>query len=57
MKKLGLITGVLIVVLSTYGLLRNLGVLPFLPSSFSFVYTIPNLMLGIFIILLSSKFK
>lgn len=58
MKKLGQITGILLIIHATYWLLNNLGVIDFLVtpallSAFNIVY----ILLGVFIFLLSSKLK
>ena len=58
MKKLGQITGILLIIQAIYWTLNNLGVIDFVMTQESYaIFNIAYILLGVFIFLLSSKLK
>ena len=58
MKKLGQITGIILIIHGTYWILNNLGVIDFaMTQELYSIFNIPYILLGVFIFLLSSKLK
>ena len=58
MKKLGQITGIILIIQAIYWILNNLGVIDFVMTQELYsIFNIPDILLGVFIFLLSSKLK
>tara|TARA_B100001059_G_C17586700_1_gene452585 strand:+ start:212 stop:388 length:177 start_codon:yes stop_codon:yes gene_type:complete len=58
MKKLGQITGILLIIQAIYWILNNLGVIDFVMMEELYsIFNIAYILLGVFIFLLSSKLK